>query len=298
MVFENEDVAKALIIFQIQHTVAIAPEHVLHGTFGQCGERCKMVWRFDHNFVRADSIHLVEETLSLAVQFTLDAQCWKLVGHNPDAPAGSIWASTVPPIDEDFRRGSSLIAHAERAILLFPWDDTLTEKVVRTLPSFRRNDHPAARDRVLPQLRQSIPPRTVSTHPRGARTGDSKLYLFCRLREDVPVSPSHLRAESVFVQPYHGRLSWAVINGHDIKPARTFADVTFRKKSLRGANDQVLFFSGNAEFGQCRQVLPDGAGSDFHKCQRLAIVADQIDLAFYAPRSVIAGHKNVSLPTQ
>src|SRR5260370_1363222 len=126
MVFENEDVAKALIIFQIQHTVAISPEHVLHGTFGQGGERCKMVWRFDHNFVRADSIHLVEETLSLAVQFTLDAQCWKLVGHNPDAPARRVWASAVPPIDEDFRGSSSFIAHAERAIFLFPCNNTLT----------------------------------------------------------------------------------------------------------------------------------------------------------------------------
>src|SRR5260370_33296011 len=167
MVFENEDVAKALIMFQIQPTVAISPEHGLHGTFGQGGERCKMVWRFDHNFVRADSIHLVEETLSLAVQFTLDAQCWKLVGHNPDAPARRVWASAVPPIDEDFRGSSSFIAHAERAIFLFPWDDTLTEKVVRTLPSFRRNDHPAARDRILPQLRQSIPPRTVPLTPAG-----------------------------------------------------------------------------------------------------------------------------------
>src|SRR5260370_12694197 len=196
-----------------------------------------MVWRLNHDFVRADSVHLVKEPLSLAVQFALDTQGGKFVGHNPDAPAGSIWASAIPSVDEDFRRSPSFIAHAEGAILLFSRDDALTEKVVRTLPSFRRNDHPAARDRILPQLRQSIPPRTVSTHPRGGRTGDSKLYLFCRLREDVPVSPSHLRTESVFVQPYHGLLSWAVINGHDIKPARTFADVTFCEKSLRGAND-------------------------------------------------------------
>jgi len=61
---------------------------------------------------------------------------------------------------------------------------------------------------------------------------------------------------------------------------------------------QVLFFPGNAEFGQCRQVLPDRARSDFDKCQRLAIIADEIDLAFYTSRSVIAGHKDVPLPTQ
>src|SRR5258708_769345 len=130
----------------------------------------------------------------------------------------------------------------------------------------------------------------------GGRTGDSKLYLFCRLREDVPVSPSHLRAESVFVQPYHWRLPRTVVNGHNVKPAGTFADVTFYEKPLRGANDQVLFFPGNAEFGQCRQVLPDRTRSDFDKCQRLAIVTDQIDFTLDAAGRVIAGHENVPLP--
>ena len=37
------------------------------------GERCKVVWRLDDDFVRADSIHLVKETFSLAVQIALDA---------------------------------------------------------------------------------------------------------------------------------------------------------------------------------------------------------------------------------
>ena len=55
------------------------------------------------------------------------------------------------------------------------------------------------------------------------------MYRVWRLREGVPVSPSHLRAEGVFVQPYQRRLARAVINGHDIKPAGTFADVTFRQ---------------------------------------------------------------------
>src|SRR6266478_1982912 len=169
VIFEDENIAEALIVLQVQHAVPIAPEHVLHGAFRQGGERCKMVWRLNHDFVRADSVHLVKETLSLTVQFALDTQGGKFVGHNPDAPSWRVWASAIPSVDEDFRRSSSFIAHAEWAILLFSRDDALTEKVVRTLPSFRRNDHPSARDRVLPQLRQSIPPRTVSTHPRGRR---------------------------------------------------------------------------------------------------------------------------------
>jgi hypothetical protein len=66
-------------------------------------------------------------------------------------------------------------------------------------------------------------------------------------------------------------------NCHYIKPAGTFADVTFCQKSLGRANHHVLFFPRNAQFRQCRHVLPDGARSDFHKGQRLAIIADEID---------------------
>src|SRR5258708_35907050 len=99
--------------------------------------------------------------------------------------------------------------------------------------------------------------------------------------------PSHLRAERILVQPHHRRLPRAVIDCHYIKPAGTLANVTLRQKSLRRANHQVLLFPGYAKFRQRRQVLPDGARSDFHECQRLAIVTDEIDFALDAARGVI-----------
>ena len=89
------------------------------------------------------------------------------------------------------------------------------------------------------------------------------MYPVWQSREDIPVRPLHLGAERILVQPHYGRLSRAVINCHYIKPAGTFADVTFCQKSLGRANHHVLF--------------PDGARSDFHKGQRLAIIADEID---------------------
>src|SRR5713226_6218222 len=109
---------------------------------------------------------------------------------------------------------------------------------------------------------------------------------------------SHLRAERILVQPYYRRLPRAVINRHDIKPAGTFADVTFGQKSLRCTNHHVLFISGNAQFRQRGQILPDGACSNFHKRQRLAIIADEIDFAFNAARGVIPGYEHVPLPPQ
>ncbi len=74
--------------------------------------------------------------------------------------------------------------------------------------------------------------------------------------------------------------------------------MTFSKKPLRRANYQVLFFPGNAKFRQGRQVVPYGARSNFYKCQRLAIVTDQIDLALNAAGGVIPCYKYVSVSAQ
>src|SRR6266852_5471671 len=60
---------------------------------------------------------------------------------------------------------------------------------------------------------------------QGEQPRDSELYRVWRLRDDVPVGPSHSRAEGVLVQPYHRRLPRVVINGHNVKPAGTFANV-------------------------------------------------------------------------
>src|SRR5260370_40356316 len=165
VILENEDVAKALVVFQVQHAIPITPEHVLPGTFGKRGERRKMVRGFNYDFVRADSIHLVKETFAFAVQFAFDAQSGKFIWHHADAPTRRVWASAVPSVDENFRRCARLIAHAEGAILLFSWDDTLAQEVVRPLPSVRRHNHPSTRDWIFTQLRQSNPPRTGCAPP-------------------------------------------------------------------------------------------------------------------------------------
>ena len=55
----------------------------------------------------------------------------------------------------------------------------------------------------------------------------------------------------------------------------------------------MLFFPCNAQFGQRWQAFPDSARSDFHECQRLAIVTDEIDFTLNAARSVIPGYEYV-----
>src|SRR6266849_9624020 len=139
----------------------------------------------------------------------------------------------------------------------------------------------------------------VPGHPRWVSNQET---LNCTA-SGVPVKmfqsrPSHLRAERILVQPHDRWLSRAVINCHYIKPAGTVADVTFRQKSLRRTHHQMLLFTCNAKLRQCRQILPYGARSDFHKCQRLAVVTYQIDFAFNAARGVIPGYEYVPLPPQ
>src|SRR5260370_23569710 len=86
------------------------------------------------------------------------------------------------------------------------------------------------------------------------------------------VCPSHLRAESILVQPHHGRLPGAVINGHELKPASTFAHMTLRQQPLGRSNHEVLLFSGDAKFRERRQLVANAPRSTFHKCHSLAIL--------------------------
>src|SRR5260370_40499991 len=109
MILENENVTEALVILQVQHAVPVAPQHVFDGTFGKGGECCKMVWRLNHDFVCADSVHLVKETFSFTVQIALDAQSREFVWHNANAPAWRVWASAVASVNEDFGRSAGFI---------------------------------------------------------------------------------------------------------------------------------------------------------------------------------------------
>src|ERR1700674_4437512 len=108
----------------------------------------------------ADSVHFVEEAFSFAVQPAFDAQCREFIGHHTNAPTGCVGTAAVPPINQNLRWSLGLIARAEGTILRVLGDNALAQEIVRTLSSFRRNDHPSSRDRIFTQLRQSNPPRT------------------------------------------------------------------------------------------------------------------------------------------
>src|SRR5260370_18129117 len=117
-----------------------------------------MVWRVHDHFMSADSVHLVEEAFSFAVQPAFDAQCRKFIGHHTNTPTRGVGRAAVSAINENLRRSLGFVARAKGAIPRVLADNTLAEEIVRPLSSFRPNAHPSPRDRVFTQLRQRMPP--------------------------------------------------------------------------------------------------------------------------------------------
>src|ERR1700719_4915223 len=60
VILEDEDVTEALIVLEVQHAVAVGPQHIFHGARGKRRERGGQLRSFLSNLVRADAAHFVE----------------------------------------------------------------------------------------------------------------------------------------------------------------------------------------------------------------------------------------------
>src|SRR6266404_2671866 len=162
VVFEDEDVAKALVVFQVEHAIAISPQNVFRSAGRESGERRHVVWRLDDNFVGADAVHFVKKAFAFAVEIALDAKRGEAIRDDANAPAWRVGAAAVASVNQNFGRRFALGARAERAVLLPGKEDAFAEKVGGALRTVSGNDDPAARDGIFTQLRQSEPPRRES----------------------------------------------------------------------------------------------------------------------------------------
>src|SRR5207245_3949911 len=81
-------------------------------------------------------------------------------------------------------------------------------------------------------------------------------------------------------------------------PASGFPPRTRRPELPPRSQLPELFFPCNRPVQPRPLILPDRARSDFHKSQCRAVVADEIDFALNAARSVISPNEYVSLPPQ
>src|SRR5580698_3085277 len=160
MIFEDQNVAEPLVIFEIEHAVAISPEDVFDGPLRERSQSRHVVGRFHNDFMRADAVHLVKEAFAFSVEIAFNTQRWEFVRHHTNRPACCVRAAVAAAVDENLWRRLGLIARAERAILgVWRRRNSLAQKIVWTLSTLGGNNHPAASNRVFSQLRQSSPPR-------------------------------------------------------------------------------------------------------------------------------------------
>src|ERR1022692_3542009 len=113
-----------------------------------------MIVRFDDHFVRARAVHAVKHTLAFAVETAFDAQSWKFIGYHAQRPSGRVPSAAIAAIGQNFRRGLSFVAGAERTNSDSLDPNALAHEIRGAPGAIRGNDDPAASDRVSAKFRQ------------------------------------------------------------------------------------------------------------------------------------------------
>src|ERR1700728_1800760 len=167
VVFEDQDVFEAAIFFQIEDAVPERPQNVFNAFGRQRGEAGGVVGRLNNDFVRPDSVHAIKHALRLAVERAFNTQSWKLIGHDANRPTRGVplrrWpAVRVRTVGLNLGRRLGLVSVAKgtkSALDLHIFAD----KIGWALRPVRRNNHPAAHNRIFSQLRQLLNPFSALT---------------------------------------------------------------------------------------------------------------------------------------
>src|SRR6201997_1547120 len=166
VVLENQNVFKAPVFLEIKDAVAKSPQHVFNALWRHGGEGSLMIGGADDDLVRADTIHLVEHALGLAIQIAFNPQGRKLVGDDAHGPARSIaqgrrTAIRIRPVGLNLGWSFSLVPGAEGAEAAFN-AHTLAYKICGTLGAIGGNDHPPAHDWIFSKFGQLLNPFTMN----------------------------------------------------------------------------------------------------------------------------------------
>ena len=141
------------------------------------GEICQghfMEGALNDHFMSPDAVHLVVNAFAALVEASFHLQSRELVRHDSHAPAALVGPGVPFAIGNDLVRRLLLVAFAEGAEAASDFD-CLAGEVGRTLGAVRRNNNPAADDRIFSKLRQllkslsvarSVTTRTKLFYPR------------------------------------------------------------------------------------------------------------------------------------
>src|SRR5579863_499569 len=113
LVFEQQNIAQTPVLFKVFHTLPERPQYLLNRLLRKIRDAQRMLRPFDDDFMCADSLHLVEESFTFALQITFNPEHREFVGDHPQRPSGLIGARAVP-VSEHLRRGLAFVTWTER----------------------------------------------------------------------------------------------------------------------------------------------------------------------------------------
>ena len=156
VIFENQNVLKAPVLFQIENAITESPENVFDTLGWQRRQTGIVIGSFNDHFMRANAVHLVEHAFGLAVQIAFDAQCRKLIRNYAHCPARTVAlrrraAIRVRAVGLNLRRCFTLVAITKRAEAALDFH-SLPDKIGRTLGTVGRDNYPSSDDRVFSKL--------------------------------------------------------------------------------------------------------------------------------------------------
>ena len=165
-VLEQHAVDQPVVLLEVDQAIAVGPEDLADVLLGQGGHALVMLGALDDDLVGADAGHHVVDAVAPLVEAPLDLQRGEAVGHHADPPARSVGPRAEAAIGEDLRRRPILVPLAERAGGGRVRRRVLRAEVVGPLGPLVRDDHPAADDRVFPQVGHDS---VSSTADRGSK---------------------------------------------------------------------------------------------------------------------------------
>src|SRR5262249_39987212 len=110
MIFEDQNVLKAAIFFQVEDSIAERPKDIFNSLWGKRCQAGGVVRRLNNHFMSTDTVHLVEHAFGLTVQIAFNSERGKLVRNYSHRPARGIALHSgatirVRAIRMDLRRG-------------------------------------------------------------------------------------------------------------------------------------------------------------------------------------------------
>src|SRR5262245_10973069 len=90
VILENQNVPKAPVSLKIVDTISKCPPDLLNLLFVHLRQREIMFGRFDDDLMRADSVHLVVDAVTLAAQIAFDSKNGELIRNHTNRPPGLI----------------------------------------------------------------------------------------------------------------------------------------------------------------------------------------------------------------